>query len=344
MSATLCKEHNLDRNPIKPVFFAPTDIQPGGLTEELQERLKASRNLIVICSPNSAQSEWVGKEIEFFHRLGRTKQIHFFIIDGEPHSANPATECFNSVVNTLGLPEILGANIHEKTFRWSWMNKERAYVQLISKLLGVEFDTIWQRHRRLLIQEILCWIVGIACVFAVMIGVWLSSQPVDVEVQLNEASVHNPNLPPLKDAIVTIVFDNEVKTDTMRSIENASVFTNIPKRFMKKDVRIKVECNNFLPVDTIVLLTEAVSINIRRNPDVYGMIRFKLWNPKTDSTYPNIQLSVDGHKTETDSLGNVMLFIPLESQKQSYSVKASHPFIDDIFAVPNSVDAIIEVK
>lgn len=78
MPATLCSKHGWKKNPMRPVFFAPTDIQPGGLSSELQERLKASRNLIVICSPNSARSEWVGKEIAFFHQLGRTEQIHFF--------------------------------------------------------------------------------------------------------------------------------------------------------------------------------------------------------------------------------------------------------------------------
>lgn len=115
MPSTLCSEHGWERTPIKPVFFAPTDIQPGGLTEELQEGLRASKNLIVICSPNSAKSEWVGKEIEFFHSLGRIKNIHFFIVEGTPHSGNPDTECFNPVIDQLGLPEILGANIHEKT-------------------------------------------------------------------------------------------------------------------------------------------------------------------------------------------------------------------------------------
>lgn len=69
MPSTLCSEHGWQRNPIKPVFFAPTDIQPGDLDEELKERLKASRNLIVICSPHSAKSDWVGKEIAFFHSL-----------------------------------------------------------------------------------------------------------------------------------------------------------------------------------------------------------------------------------------------------------------------------------
>ena len=154
MPATLCSEHGWNRTPIKPVFFAPSDIQPGGLTAELQERLRSSRNLIVICSPNSAQSGWVGKEIEFFHSIGRTKDIHFFIVDGQPNSGDPETECFNPVLKDLGLPEILGANIHERIYSLPWLNKERAYVQLISKLLGIEFDNIWKRHRRLLAQKI----------------------------------------------------------------------------------------------------------------------------------------------------------------------------------------------
>ncbi len=54
MPATLCGERGWKRRPMDPVFFAPTDIQPGGLTAELQERLRASRNLIVLCSPRSA--------------------------------------------------------------------------------------------------------------------------------------------------------------------------------------------------------------------------------------------------------------------------------------------------
>ena len=55
----LCRSRGWQRRPLRPVFFAPTDIQPGGLSEELQERLKASRNLIVICSPDSAKSAYV---------------------------------------------------------------------------------------------------------------------------------------------------------------------------------------------------------------------------------------------------------------------------------------------
>lgn len=343
MPATLCSEHGWERTPIKPVFFAPTDIQPGGLTEELQERLRASKNLIVICSPNSAQSEWVGKEIEFFHQLGRTKHIHFFIVDGTPHSGNKDTECFNPVVEKLGLPEILGANIHEQIYRWPWLNKERAYVQLVSKLLGMEFDAIWQRHKRLLVRKIVSWTVGIVAVIAALVGVWLTNQPVDIEVRLNESSVHNPNLPPLEDAIITLTLDNETKTDTIRSIDASAAFKNIPRRLLDKQVKIRVTSRDFLPVDTLVQLSKALTVNLRRDPKEYGTIRFMLWNPVTEQTAPDTEVIIDGHRVLSDAEGQVCLTLPLEEQKTSYPITSTAiQLVDTVVTMPSGdSDAII---
>ncbi|MBR5069808.1 MAG: toll/interleukin-1 receptor domain-containing protein [Bacteroidales bacterium] len=344
MPATLCSEHGWKRTPIKPVFFAPTDIQPGGLTEELQQRLIASRNLIVICSPNSAQSDWVGKEIEFFHQLGRTKQIHFFIVDGVPHSGDPQTECFNPIVETLGLPEILGANVHERIYRWPWLNKERAYVQLISKMLGVEFDAIWQRHKRLLIQKIVLWSIVALLVLAAFIGLWMTNQPVDVKVHLKEVSTHNENLPPLKDAAITMTLENEVKTDTIPSLDVSTIFSNIPHRFLNKEVRICVVSQYFLPVDTVILLSKGNNIEISRDPNVFGDIHFQLWNPDKEQTSPNIEVIIDGHPAISDADGYVSLFIPLTEQKAAYPISSSIPLIDTIVILPCGPNDVIRFK
>lgn len=344
MPATLCSERGWDRKPIKPVFFAPSDIQPGGLTAELQERLKASRNLIVICSPNSAQSEWVGKEIEFFHSLGRTKHIHFFIVDGIPNSGNPNTECFNPVVKKLGLPEILGANIHEKIYRWPWLNKERAYVQTISKLLGVEFDSIWQRHKRLLIQKTIAWIIGIIIVLAAVIGAWTTNLPINTEIRLTEVSPHNIKLPPLKDAVVSMTLENETKSDTIKSMERSITFTNIPKRFLGREVKISVTCKDFLPVDTTLTLNEQMTIDIRRNENIYGDIHFTLWNIDKETPVPNAPLSINGIETVSDSKGRVELFIPIESQDTVYNLRSSIKLADEFLYVPHTEDAIVIVQ
>ena len=342
MPATLCSERGWKRTPIRPVFFAPTDIQPGGLTDELQERLKASRNLIVICSPNSAQSDWVGKEIEFFHSLGRTENIHFFIVDGKPHSGNPETECFNPVIDKLGLPEILGANIHERNYRWPWLNKERAYVQLVSKLLGVEFDAIWQRHKRLLLRRALAWLLGIAAVIAALVAVWIGNQPFNTTVHLNESTSHNDQLPPLHKAVVTLSLDNESKTDTIQSIDENGVFTNVPHRYLDQLVHVIVACPDFLQLDTTLTLTRDVTLDIRRDPSVYGNVKFGLWDPETETFISGTRLEVAGQVVTTDKEGQVSLFVPLEQQRKTYQVKAPFPLYNDIITMPCGESDVIE--
>ncbi len=334
MPATMCSEKGWKRKPINPVFFAPTDIQPGGLTEELQERLRASRNLIVICSPNSAQSEWVGKEIEYFHSLGRTENIHFFIVDGSPNSGNPDTECFNPVIKKLDLPEILGANVNEKIYRWPWLNKDRAYVQLVSKLLGVEFDTIWKRHKRLLIRRAIAWTLGAILVLGAIVGVWLANQPFDAKVGLNEVSTSNQQLPPLKDAIVSITLDNETKTDTITTMDSHALFANIPHRYLNKQAHITLTCQDFLPIDTTITLSRDVTLDISRDPSVYGAVRFCLWNPWSESYIPNTPVEVAGHQAKSDANGIVSLFIPLEEQSRAYLVKAPFALEEDSIHMP----------
>lgn len=344
MPTTLCSKHGWKRQPMRPVFFAPTDIQPGGLSEELQERLKASRNLIVVCSPHSAQSEWVGKEIAYFHKLGRTLRIQFFIVDGVPHSGNPKTECFNPIIKTLGLPEILGANIHERIYRLPWLNQERAYVQLITKLLGVEFDSIWQRHRRMLIRQVVTWIVGVIAILISLVVVWYSNQPVDIQLSLQEQSIKNQNLPPLHDAVVTLTLDKETKIDTISSLSDNVSFLYIPHRYIGKDVRITISCPDYLPVDTTITLMENIEVNIYRNPAVYGNIQFKLWNTSKESYVSNMTIRIDEIVAISDAEGVVRTTVPLAKQKKEYRLSSTVPLEDSVLYMPYGKDCVIRTK
>lgn len=344
MPATLCSEKGWKRTPIRPVFFAPTDIQPGGLTKELQDRLSASRNLVVICSPNSARSEWVGKEIAFFHELGRTKNIHFFIVDGIPHSGDPETECFNPIVDKLGLPEILGANIHEKTYRWSWLNKERAYVQLISKLLEVEFDSIWKRHRRQLVQKIAAWTICFLTACLSIVGVCAHSKPVDVQIRMNETSYHNDNLPALKDAIVTMELSNEVKTDTIKSLDAPLIFSNIPQKFINEKVRIIVRANDYFEVDTTLNLINEMNIGMCRDSLIYGNIRFRLWDQEQETYVKGVDMEIAGQKVRSDENGQVQLYVPLQQQNTCYNIISDISLENDILYMPCGKDVVVLIK
>jgi hypothetical protein len=124
---------------IRPIFRDKTDLGAGMLTENLRKELEKSQYLIVICSPLSAQSEWVGNEITAFTEMGRAKRIIPFIVDGKPNS-NDERECFHPVIKEK-IPDALGININE-------IGKQQAYVKVAAKLLDLRFDTLWNRFLR----------------------------------------------------------------------------------------------------------------------------------------------------------------------------------------------------
>jgi hypothetical protein len=122
---------------IRPVFRDKTDIGIGSLTQTLRKELEDSKYLIVICSPSSAQSEWVNHEIEAFIQLGRKDQIIPFIVEGVPEKADPSINCFPPALDK----DILGASISE-------LGKEKALVKTIAAILNLKFDKLWDRHKR----------------------------------------------------------------------------------------------------------------------------------------------------------------------------------------------------
>ncbi len=203
------------------------------------------------------------------------------------------------------------------------MNRERAYVQLISKLLGVEFDTIWQRHKRLLIQKAIAWTIGIIAVMVALAVVWLHNKPVDVEIRLDDTSVHNNQLPPLKDAVITMTLENETKEDTIQNIGTTAVFPNVPHKYLKKEVRIQVICMNYLPIDTVMVLSDDMNIPIRRDEKAFGRVRLQLWDINADTFVKGIEVSVDGQKSISDENGYAEFYVPLERQKPVYHVESS---------------------
>ena len=82
---------------VRPIFRDQTDIGTGDLQQSLRSELEDSRYLIVVCSPNSAKSEWVDKEIRHFKDLGRGDRIIPFIVDGTP-DAPDAEKLFSYLV------------------------------------------------------------------------------------------------------------------------------------------------------------------------------------------------------------------------------------------------------
>ena len=128
------------------------------LGANINKALSESRYLIVICSPRSAQSQWVAEEIKTFKRLGREDRILALIVAGEPNVQDKPgfiseDECFSEPMR-YRLTEA-GELSGERTepiagdAREGKDGKNNAKLKLLAGLLGVNFDELRQReHER----------------------------------------------------------------------------------------------------------------------------------------------------------------------------------------------------
>lgn len=128
------------------LFRDKTDMAGGVLPDIIKEALESSQYLIVICSPNVLKSTWVDKEIDYFLSLNddNYKKIIPFVIDGEPYSKN--NECLPKAIQSIPKSkELLAINLndfHGEDY------KQIAVVKVLSSLLKLKFDTLWNRHSR----------------------------------------------------------------------------------------------------------------------------------------------------------------------------------------------------
>src|SRR5262249_6649550 len=125
----------------------------------INEALRESRYLIVICSPHAAQSRCVGEEIKTYKQLGREDRILALIVDGEPNASDGKAglkiedECFHEAMRyrVAGdgklLPqrtEPIAADVREGKD-----GKNNAKLKLLAGLLGISYDDLRRRdHER----------------------------------------------------------------------------------------------------------------------------------------------------------------------------------------------------
>ena len=75
-------------------FVMKTNWQATKLTPQIEEALRNSRYLIVVCSPNSAKSKYVNEEIEYFKSLGGETKILPYIIAGKATTDEDPDCCY----------------------------------------------------------------------------------------------------------------------------------------------------------------------------------------------------------------------------------------------------------
>lgn len=317
LPARICKAHNLPPK-LPRVFRDTTDIEPGPLSDTLQKSLNNSKFLIVVCSPRSARSYWVGEEINHFIRSGRQNQILLLITDGIPYSSDVETECIHPVIRE-NLPEMLGVNLHEEGSDWWYIKKEKAFIRLLSKSLDISFDALWDRHRRKRMNQALTILVVFLLFLSGLSFAWNINRPFDMVVGMKEVTPLNHHLPfPRSGAILTLNFDNQQLKDTLSDSSDCAVFQNLPAKFKRRNARLTFKAAGYIPLDTSMIPGTQLVIPVSRDDAYFGIVQGMVRNSLNDRLMADVEVEVLQIKTRTDANGRFRLFVPLTLQDTSY--------------------------
>jgi hypothetical protein len=147
------------------------------------------------------------------------------------------------------------------------------------------------------------------------------SKPIDIRLTLNEKTVHNPNLPPLSNAKVILEIGGNKFDTIISAFDDTLVFNEISRSSLKDSARLKIMCKDWFEVDTTLVPTKLMCVDMSRNPSVYGEYEGELCSYKTGETLANYKFSVEGVECVTDENGRFKIFVPLEKQKDIMLLK-----------------------
>ena len=157
---------------VRPVFRDKRDLEVGesSFTEDVKKALKESRFIIVLCSPNSAQSTWVDNEIKYFlstHENDLSKVVPV-VLAGNPGSGDRKTECLceyllsekiKPIIVNRNLPTMISDEGESEKAGW-----EAGVVGVLSYLLKIKRHDIKETINAEKIRQMRIYAaIGVVC-------------------------------------------------------------------------------------------------------------------------------------------------------------------------------------
>lgn len=348
----LAEEHHKG-NRFGKIFFAPENLSYAeDLTDELKERLRQSRFLIVVCSPDSANSDWVGKEVDYFCSLNRKERILLYIVGGVPVMDHP-DNCYHKAIWNNGLGSKLAADITTCNSDAVWFkrvvqcvadDKLAAKLNIVAGLLGVKDRTefVSSQKRRSKLNNMFFFVVLLMVLFVVFAG-WLPNRSVDMSLQLRDLHMNNVDLPSFRNGTVTLFVDNDSITKKVEVENKSVVFPNIPRKFLGNSARVVFSGNGFCPLDVKVKLQKNMVLPIDRDSLLYGRVFFKLRDFNQHAVV-GCAVCIEGIKAVSDQNGTVELYVPLSRQKRMYVIECEKELRNNSIIVPCTGSEVVFVK
>lgn len=173
------------------IVFRDQDELPTGsnLTGSIEEALDASQFLIVVCTPETKNSEWVQKEISYFLKHHDHNRILAVLAAGTPEESFPEgiTHYTDESGREVAL-EPLAANIVADS---SWKRNQlfrTESLRILAPLIGCAYDDLYRREHRYQLRRIAAASGTAIAVLAVFAGMLLNRNH-EIQQQYRETQI-----------------------------------------------------------------------------------------------------------------------------------------------------------
>lgn len=312
-----------DSRFIRPVFRDQTDLNTGVLANVLRDQLEASKFLIVLCSPNSAKSQWVSNEVKTFIEWGRLDQIIPVIVEGQPNCYNPDLECFPEYLRTYTKEhpeaELLGVSLEE-------VGKEKAFIRIVSRMLDVSFDTLWKRYER---QKRIRMIECIVSSLLILSALYWFAIPYQLRVNISDAK-HQLPVSFNDEGNIGMLTVNGVDY-ALKSLDTTVQVRKLPGYYRLKTIDVDFKATYFYEslhksVKLGAGMSSETDLQLERD-NTFACLAGKILDAETLQPLQGVLVIVDGgvFSATTAADGTFSISIPLEQQTECKDIQLSCP-------------------
>ena len=192
LPGNLRKKYPKEKWSIRRVFRDQDELPlASNLSDPIEEALKNTEWLVIICTPRLPQSQWCRKEIETFKALHGHDHILAILAEGEPDESFPEgiryretsrTDEAGNTVTVREEVEPLAADVRSTDPRKRSRLIDDAVLRLAAPMYGLGYDDLKQRHREQRIRTIAS--ISAVCAAAFLIfGICMTALAMKINTQ-----------------------------------------------------------------------------------------------------------------------------------------------------------------
>ena len=142
------------------------------LSEEIEEQLRQTEFLLVVCSKKTKESIWVQREIQTFLKYRSRRYVLLVLVEGEPE------EAFPKIILDGGEP--LAADLRGNTDKEVLAAAQKSLPRIVAPILHCSYDELKQRHKAYQMKRI-AWITGAIAAVSLLFGAYSIKQNIEIK-------------------------------------------------------------------------------------------------------------------------------------------------------------------